>query len=258
MPETAESADGTSIAYDIVGSGPVIVTIGGAFNTRFSPYPLATLLSEQFRVVAWDRRGRGDSGNASHYSVEREVEDLAAVIDAVGGSAMVYGHSSGAILALEAAAAGIPISRLAVYEPPYTFDPANPHPAGAPGLQDAVDAGDNDSAAEIFLRITGMEEESIQWMRSAPFWRGMITTAPTLPHDVALTADGLIPVERLGAVSIPTLALAGGNSPGWAERATAGVASAVQNGKRMTIEGQNHQIDQAVLAPVLIDFFAKN
>src|ERR1700710_2808190 len=119
MPEFVKSADGTPIAYDVAGSGPALVITGGAFNPRHSPGELVGLLAPHFTVYTWDRRGRGDSGNTLPYSVERETDDLAAVIDAAGGSALAYGHSSGAILTLEAAMRGAAMSKIAVYEAPY-------------------------------------------------------------------------------------------------------------------------------------------
>jgi pimeloyl-ACP methyl ester carboxylesterase len=256
MPEFVRSPDGTSIAYDRVGEGPSVIVIGGAFTTRLSPYPLVTLLAERFRVVSFDRRGRGASGDSEPYAVEREVEDLTALVAAAGGSAMVYGHSSGAILALEATAAGVPITRLAVYEPPYTFDPAHPPEPGDHGLQAALDAGDREGAARTFLRIVGMDGASIDRAASAPFWPGMVEIAHTLPYDLALTADGRPPVDRLSRIAVPTLVLDGGNSPDWAARAAAGVASAVPNAIRFTMEGQDHGVDQTVLAPILIEFFS--
>lgn len=256
MPEFVRSADATEIAYDRVGAGPAVIVIGGAFNTRLSPYPLVTLLAERFTVFSFDRRGRGASGDSEPYAVEREIDDLAALVMAAGGSAMAYGHSSGAILALEASAAGLPITRLAVYEPPYTFDPENPHDAGDRGLRAALDAGDREGAARIFLRIVGLDEASIARTASAPFWPAMVEIAHTLPYDLALTADGRPPVDRLSTITVPTLVMDGGRSPDWAARACAGVVSAVPNVTSRTVEGQDHGIDETVLAPILIEFFS--
>ncbi len=258
MPEFAKSSDGTTIAYDRVGQGPALTVVGGAFNTRLSPYPLVTLLAERFTVFNYDRRGRGDSGTGNNEAetVAREVEDPAAVITAAGGSAMVYGHSSGAILGLEAAMAGVPISRIAGFEPPYSFDPEHPEPGEDFGFPAAIAAGDRDAATRAFLQITGMPAGAVTGMSAAPWWQGMITTALTLSHDIALTGDGRIPGDRLGAVVVPMLALDGGASPPWAARASIGVASAVVAGTRRTVEGQDHGVDQTVLAPILAEFFA--
>jgi hypothetical protein len=258
MPEFAESADGTSIAFDRVGTGPALVVVGGAFNTRLSPYPLVTLLSERFTVYSYDRRGRGDSGSAVDEtdSVRREVEDLAAVVAAAGGSARVYGHSSGAIIALEAAIAGVPLTSIAVYEPPYSFDPQHPDPGDDFGFPAAIAAGDRDAAARAFLQITGMPAGAVAGMTAAPWWGGLVSTALTLSHDIALTGDGRIPERRLAAVEAPVLAMDGGSSPEWAARAAIGIASAVGHGTRLTVDGQNHAVDQTVLAPILSGFFS--
>ena len=259
MAEFAESTDGTPIAFDRVGEGPALVVVGGAFNTRLSPYPLVTLLAERFTVVSYDRRGRGDSGagddDGNGDSVAREVEDLAAVITATGGSAMVYGHSSGAIIALEAAMASVPITRLAVYEPPYTFDVEHPEPGDDFGFPAAIAARDADAAARAFLQITGMPAGTVVGMSAAPWWSGMITTALTLPHDIALSGDGRVPASRLDGISVPVLAIDGGASPHWAARAALGISSGVSHGSRRTIDGQNHNVDQTVLAPILAEFF---
>jgi pimeloyl-ACP methyl ester carboxylesterase len=258
MPEFAKSTDGTTIAYDRVGQGPPLVIVGGAFNTRLSPYPLVTLLAERFTVYSYDRRGRGesDSGDDDGDSVAREVEDLAAVIGVAGGTSMVYGHSSGAILGLEAAMAGVPITRLAVYEPPYSFDPQHPEPGDDFGFPAAIAAGDGDAAARAFLQITGIPAGAVAGMSAAPWWAGLTSTALTLPYDMALTGDGRVPERRLGAIDVPVLTLDGGTSPDWAARTALSVASAVAHGSRRTVDGQNHAVDQTVIAPILAEFFA--
>jgi len=255
MPEFVRSADGTRIAYDRLGSGAPVIVIGGAFNTRSSPYPLVTLLAENFTVYTFDRRGKGDSPETRPYAVEHEIEDLAALVAEAGGASGVYGHSSGAILGIEAAAAGVHITRLAVYEPPYTADPEHPAPADDLGLQAALDSGDPVAAAALFLRITGMDDAAVASITSAPFWPGLVSLAGTLPHELALTGDGLPPRERLAAITVPTLALAGGTSPAWADRAARAVASAVADGTVLTVAGQDHAVDQTVLAPLLAAFF---
>ncbi|CAN5286907.1 alpha/beta hydrolase [soil metagenome] len=250
------SNDGTEIAFDTVGEGPAVIVIGGAMNTRHSPYPLVTLLGEQFAVTTYDRRGRGDSTDVAPYAVEREIEDLGALIDATGGSAMVYGHSSGAILTLEAAAAGLPITRVAVYEPPYTGgsgDPTEPDTAVA----DALAAGDRDAATAGFMRLTGMPDGQIEWMRHSDFWPDLVALAHTLPYDLALSGDGIAPAERLSLITVPTLAMNGGASDPWAALAADAVVAAVANGERETLAGQTHQVDQAVLAGSLGAFFGR-
>ncbi|WP_394770399.1 alpha/beta fold hydrolase [Lacisediminihabitans sp.] len=254
MVESAQSADGTTIAFDRLGAGPAVVVVGGAMNTRLSPYPLATMLADRFTVISYDRRGRGESGDGSAYSVDREVDDLAAMVAAAGGRASVYGHSSGGILALEAAARGVPVEKVAVYEPPYTFDPDAPA-QGDPGVTGALDAGDPDGAVRAFMRLTGMDDGTIEGMSHAPFWAGLVAIAHTLPYDLALSGDGRVPGDRLSAVAAPTLVMDGGASPAWAARAAEALLGAIPDATRVTLAGQNHGVDQAVLAPVLIEFF---
>jgi pimeloyl-ACP methyl ester carboxylesterase len=249
MPEFAESADGTPIAYDRVGSGPALVITGGAFNVRQSPGPLIGLLAAKFTVFSWDRRGRGDSGNTLPYAVEREVDDLNAVIAAAGAEALAYGHSSGAILSLEAALRGAHISKLAVYEPPYF--PGNA--AAMAGVQPALDAGDPELAALTFVRGTG--EANTDGLTQSPWWPTMVGLARTLPHDLALVGDGVTPVERLAGLGIPVLAMDGGASPAWAANAAEAIEGAVQDGIRRTIPDQDHMVSPDLLAPVLIEFF---
>jgi pimeloyl-ACP methyl ester carboxylesterase len=251
MPEFAKSQDGTSIAYDASGSGPTLVITGGAFNTRWSPGPLVGLLAPHFTVYTWDRRGRGDSGNTLPYAVEREVDDLAAVMAAAGGSAFVYGHSSGAILALEAAMRGADIARLTVYEPPYV--PGNL--AAMAGVQPALDAGDPALAALTFVKGTGAE--STDGLTQSPWWSGMVALAPTLPYDLALTGDGVVPTGRLAGIRVPVLVMDGGDSPAWAANAAISIETAVADGTRHTIPNQNHDVAPESLAPVLVEFFGR-
>lgn len=256
MTETVTSADGTAIAYDRQGDGPALIIVGGALNTRQSPGELLGLLASRFTVIAYDRRGRGDSGDTQPYAIEREVEDLAALIEAAGGSAFVYGHSSGAILALEAASRGFPLSRVAAYEPPYTFDPDNPQPASDGGVQAALDAGDRALAVTNFMRLTGMPQQAIDGVTQAPFWPGMLAIAHTLPYDLALSGDGAVPAHRLEAIAVPTLVMHGGASPAWAARSAAAIVQAVPDARQLAVAGQDHGVDPAVLAPLLIEFFA--
>ena len=249
MPETARSADGTSIAYDIAGSGPALVITGGAFNTRHSPGPLVGLLAPHFTVYTWDRRGRGDSGDTAPYSIERETDDLAAVIAATGGPALVYGHSSGAILVLEAAMREAAITKLAVYEPPYV--PGNL--AAMAGVQPALDAGDPALAALTFIRGPG--GENTDGLTQSPWWPSMVAIAHTLPYDLALTGNGIVPTARLASIRIPVLAIDGGASPAWAADAAIALAAAMPNVARRTLEAQGHNVAAESLAPVLIEFF---
>ena len=256
MTETVLSADGTTIAYEVSGNGPALVIVGGAFNHRHSPDELAGLLGENFTVYVPDRRGRGDSGNTLPYAVDRELEDLAAVIDAAGGSAMIYGHSSGAILSLLAAAGGQPITKVVAYEPPFSFDPEGPpHESVLPKVQAALAVDDRETAVELFMSETGMPPAAIDQTKLQPFWPAMVALAPTTEYDLTIVGDGRVPTDTLAHIAVPTLLIDGEISPPWAGRASDAVVAAVPNARRLTMAGQHHGVDQSVLAPVLKEFF---
>ncbi|MET4782623.1 hypothetical protein [Glaciihabitans sp. UYNi722] len=167
----------------------------------------------------------------------------------------MYGHSSGAILALEAASRGSAISKLAVYEPPFTTDTDDLTPTDDGGVLAALAAGDRELAAKSFLRVTGMDDGTLQWMSNAPFWPGMVEMAPTLAHELAVTGDGKAPTDRLARITASTLVMDGGASPAWAASAAEAVVAAVPGARRLTVDGQNHGVDQTVLAPLLVEFF---
>jgi len=254
--EKVQSADGTTIAYERSGSGPALVVALGAFNDRTNAKPLAGVLGSQFTVYAYDRRGCGDSDTGgAEYAIEREVEDLAAVLDAValhamGELALVYGHSSGASIAVEAAARDVPMRALAVYEPPYAAG-ATLQIAGE--LAALAAAGQASETAERFLLLTGVPAQAVEGMKQAPYWPRMSAFAGTLPHDATL-ASGPIPAGLAG-VSFPVLALAGGDSPDWATANAAAIGSAMPGGSSHVLPGQTHAIPAEVLAPVLSEFF---
>lgn len=250
--EHVQSADGTSIVFEYSGTGPALVLVVGAFNDRSSTRALASGLASVFTVYAYDRRGRGDSGDTQPYAIEREVEDLAAVIEAAGGQAFVFGHSSGAALALEAAARGIPIRRLAVYEPPYREGPTDEFAAQLAKL--AADGRASD-AAEAFLRLLGTPDAILEQMKSAPYWGHMTSFAHTLAYEVWLCNNGSVPADRLAKISVPTLALAGGESPAWAQEGARAIVAAVPRGRARVLEGQSHGVADDVLIPILTAFF---
>jgi pimeloyl-ACP methyl ester carboxylesterase len=254
--ETVISADGTPIAYERSGSGPVLVVATGAFCDRASSLPLAEHLGDRYTVYRFDRRGRGGSGDTPPWAIAREVEDLAAVVAATGETPYLYGHSSGASLALEAAAAGVPTRKLVVYEPPYVPGEGTA-PETADRMAELCATGQPDEAAVLFLRNTGLPEEQLQGMREMPFWPWMVSLAPQLPYDVRLGNGGSVPVDRLAAIECPVLALAGGLSAPWATDGAAAIAAAVHDGRAQIVEGQHHAIDQAVTADLLDEFFAK-
>src|SRR4051794_36849342 len=159
--EMARSADGTAIAFDRLGHGSPIIMVVGAFNTRSTAAPLARALEERFAVLNYDRRGRGDSGDTEPYAIEREIEDLAALIGEAGGSASVFGYSSGAVLALKAAARGVAITNLVLYEPPFRADASFPALPGdlVERLQELIRAGRRGDAVELYqMKAVGIPE----------------------------------------------------------------------------------------------------
>ncbi|WP_377272778.1 alpha/beta fold hydrolase [Peterkaempfera sp. SMS 1(5)a] len=255
----AVSKDGTAIAYRRDGDGPPVVLVSGATCTHGTELPLAAELSDRHAVHVYDRRGRGESGDTAPYAVAREIEDLAAVIDAAGGEAAVYGISSGGALALEGAASGLPISCVAVYEVPYRTDPAAA--AGAAEytaeLGRLLAADDRAEAVELFLRQVGMPPEAVAGMRGAPFWKGLEALAPTLAYDDAVLGGGMVPTARLARIARPVLVLSGGAGPQWFRDTGRAVAEAIPWGRYATLEGQQHQVAPAALAPVLSEFFAQ-
>ncbi|MET3923603.1 alpha/beta hydrolase [Arthrobacter sp. UYEF20] len=255
MTEFQISPDGTKIAFERSGAGPALIVVGGALNSRRSADMLVPLLAPHFTVYAYDRRGRGESTDTASYSPDREVEDLKALIDAAGGSAYAYGHSSGAILVLEAAGAGASISKLAVYEPPYLAGnaPGEPWQIFRDRVQAALDTGDRGGAVEMFIRHTGSDFD--EGMKTMPWWPGILSVAHTLPHDLALTGDGSVPAERLSNIRGTALGIYGGASPSWARAAINAVAEAVPRMQQEKLDGQGHAVGPEALAPVLINFF---
>jgi pimeloyl-ACP methyl ester carboxylesterase len=264
---TVRSADGTAIAFDRTGDGPPLVVVLGAFNDRRSKPELVDLLAAHFTVYAYDRRGRGGSGDTPPYAVEREIEDLSAVIAAAGGSARVFGHSSGAVLSLQAAAAEGPtaaarddvgIERLALYDAPVTTSEA-PAPASTDVLQRVraeVAAGRPAEACKLFLvEVVGMPAEMVTMVGQSPHWDGMVAMAHTLPYDLEL-ASTPVPPDRLAAVRAPTLAVAGGAGAESMVTTARVVAESVVDGRHLVLDGQTHDEDPAVLAPVLVEFLS--
>jgi pimeloyl-ACP methyl ester carboxylesterase len=230
------------------------VLVGGAFSSRAAAAPIAAGLGADFTVCCYDRRGRGDSGDQDEYEPEREVEDLTAVIDAAGGDAFVFGQSSGGALTLEAAAAGAPIRALVVNEPPFTGTEGSSLRTGE-RLAELVAADHPDQAVELFLRGTGLLEAAVEQTKTSPAWPGMVAVAHTLPYDIRLCNDGIVPVDRLTRISCPVLATAGGASPDWAPAVAQAIAQAVQDGEWRRLEGLGHNVPVDVLAPLLRERF---
>ncbi|MFF9523355.1 alpha/beta fold hydrolase [Streptomyces achromogenes] len=259
MDKKTTSRDGTPLAYHVTGHGPTVILVSGAMSTGGTVLPLAERLAERCTAVVYDRRGRGESGGTAPYAVDREVEDLAALADAVGGDAALFGVSSGGALVLRAVAGGVPATRAAVYEVPYAdhlADGAAREAAYKERLTEALAGGRHGDAVELFLRQTGLGEEMIQRARQSPMWAGLETLAPSLAHDDAVMADGLLPRDLLARIPVPVLALAGGASPEWMHRAGQAVAEAVPQGTYRVLPGQTHMVEPDVLGPVLAEFFA--
>jgi pimeloyl-ACP methyl ester carboxylesterase len=268
MP-TVTSSDGTAIGYETTGSGPALLLVDGAFCYRgFGPMPgLAGRLAEHFTVYTYDRRGRGESGDTQPYAAEREIDDIEAVIDAAGGRVLLFGTSSGAVLALRAAAT-LPgkVERVAVYEPPMTVDDSrkNLPPADYRKTLDRLIAdGRNGEAVAFFMtKMIGAPALMTWVMRLTPPWRKLKAVAPTLRYDFTILGDTQlakgVPAEltkTLGAVAAPALVASGGKSPTYMQHAADAVAGALSDTRRVTIPGQTHMFKPEALAPELTAFY---
>jgi pimeloyl-ACP methyl ester carboxylesterase len=261
--EKVRSSDGTEIAFDRSGKGAPIILVGGAIQHRAmdpGTSHLAALLAQWFTVFHYDRRGRGDSGDTEPYAVEREVEDLEALVEEAGGSAFVYGMSSGAALAVEAAARGVAATKLALYEPPFTVDDGRARTPDdfATRLSELTSSGRRGDALEYFLSEgPGIPGEVIAQMRSEPIWPAMESVAHTLVYDTTIMADQeSLLAERAPSVAAPALVMDGGASPPWMHNAAQALAERLPNSRRRTLEGQTHQAAPEALTPVLVEFFA--
>jgi pimeloyl-ACP methyl ester carboxylesterase len=257
--KTVTSADATTIAFDQFGAGAPIIMAAGAFNDRSTTEPLARALAPQLLAVNYDRRGRGDSADAPRYAVEREIEDIDALIAEVGGSAAVFGYSSGATLALRAAAAGLAITRLALYEPPFVIGDSRPRPrAGLDAeLAQLIAAGRRGDAVELFqTEVIGMPAEVVAQLRQAPFRPGMEAIAHTLVYDATIVGDLSLPTELIASIATPTLVIDGDQSPPVIREAARAVADTLPNGQLHSLAGRDHTIDPAATAPILAEFLA--
>lgn len=249
---TVTSKDGTVLAVDRVGTGPAVVCVGGALNDRHSTAGVAEQLTG-FTAYSYDRRGRGDSGDTPPYAVTREIEDLTAVIEEAGGEAMVYGMSSGAVLALKAALAGAPITRLALYEPPFTAATTAP-PPGVPNYSTRLATATPDEALDLFLTNIGLPPETLANLHQSPTWPTMRSLAPTLRYDDAVMADNKIPPTT--TLTTPATVLAGGASPTWLRETAQTLANTLPNGTYQELPNQTHDVDPTPLAKALTTTFA--
>jgi pimeloyl-ACP methyl ester carboxylesterase len=256
------SKDGTAIAFDKAGHGEPVILVDGALCSRsFGPLPkLAQLLAAHFTVFNYDRRGRNESGDKPPYAVEREVEDIAALIQEAGGSASVFGISSGAALALAGAASRLNIKKLALYEPPFVAGRRKGRsapPDSEAQLKRLVADGRRADAVKFFMvDMVGLPPIFVYIMRILPIWPRLKAVAHTLPYDAAVLGDFSLPKERLASVAVPTIVIAGEKSPIELRSAVDAVAEAIPGAKREMLQRQTHNVSVKVLAPVLIDFFA--
>jgi pimeloyl-ACP methyl ester carboxylesterase len=267
MTRRVRSADGTAIAIERTGEGLPIVFVDGAIAHRaINPFAaqLAELLASQFTVIAYDRRGRGESGNTEPYAVERELDDLEAVIAEAGGPAFVVGGSSGGVLALDAAARGLPIGKLAVYEPPFIVDDTRPPLPGdyIEQLDKAVAAGRPGDAVELFMTAAvGVPAELVAGMKADESWGALERVGHTIAYDGRIMVDTMsgkpLPADRWSGVTVPTLVIDGGASPQFMHRGADALAEILPNAERRTLEGQTHEVEPQVIAPVLVDFFER-
>jgi len=253
------SRDGTTIAFDRLGAGPPIVLVCGGSVDRMSNAGLAARLAADFTAFNYDRRGRGDSGDTLPYAIDREIEDIDAVVTAAGGSAFLYGTSSGAALALAAAEKlGGRITKLALWEPPFILDPSARPPADtAKTFADLVNAGRRSDAVEHFTaKVVGLPPEFVAFAKTQPFWAAQEKIAHTLAYDATVMADYSLPLERAARVTIPTIVLAGGASFPFMRETAEALAAALPNGQTRVLEGQEHNVSDETMATALKAFFA--
>jgi pimeloyl-ACP methyl ester carboxylesterase len=260
---TVVSSDGTTIAFDRSGEGPPLIVVDGAMCYRASgpSGPLAAMLTRHFTVYTYDRRGRGESGNTMPYSVDREVDDIEALIKEAGGSAFVYGISSGAALALEAANRGLPIPKLALYEAPFIVDDSHPpRPDSLLTQMDALIAEERrGDAVKLFMKTVGVPAAFIVMMRLMPMWSKLKGVAHTIPYDFRILGDTgsgrPLPTDRWTSATMPTLVMDGGKSPTWMRHAMKALADVLPDAEYRTLEGQTHMLKPQAIAPVLVEFF---
>lgn len=254
------SKDGTPIVYDQIGNGFPLILVDGALCSRaFGPMPkLAKLLADNFTVINYDRRGRNESGDNKPYAPEREVEDIEALINAVSGSAFVFGISSGAALSIAAAARGLNIPKLALYEPPFMVDDEGHHPpADSEGqLKTLIAENRRGDAVKFFMKdMIGLPGIFIFIMKLTPIWSKLKGVAHTLPYDAAVMGDYSLPEKKAASVKISTLISGGDKSQASLQHAVKKLSEVMPNSRLQMLKGQTHNVSEKVLAPVLIEFF---
>jgi pimeloyl-ACP methyl ester carboxylesterase len=260
--QTLTSHDGTAIAFDRHGQGTPVILVGGAFQHRtFDPSTseLASLLSDHLSVFHYDRRGRGDSGDTPPYAIEREVEDLEALVDEAGGTARLYASSSGCNLVLTAVQRGVQARKLALWEPNFRVDDSRPPLPDdyVAQLEARIAADRRDDAVEYFLTTAvGMPPEFVAPMRDMPMWSAMEQVAHTLPYDGRIVDGFRLQVDQLKSVGGETLVMAGGQTP-WMTAGAQALAEALPNATFRLVEGQGHDVAPTAIAPFLVEFFTQ-
>lgn len=259
-----ESSDGTKIVYDRQGEGPALLLVDGALCTRNtgSKPELARLLASHFTVYSYDRRGRGDSGDTLPYAVQREIEDIEALIELAGGTASLYGHSSGASLALEATVElGNKVEKLAMYEAPYNDDPVARRAWGVyiSQLTEALAEGRRGDAVALFMAYVDTPDEQIDGMRQMPFWPDMEAVGPTLAYDhtALLGQENSVPTDRAARVDVPTLVMYGDACFPFMRETAQTLAQLITDAELRNLEDQTHGVSPEVLAPVLVEFLRR-
>src|SRR5512143_1516330 len=257
---TVTSKDGTKIAYDKTGNGPLLILVLGALNSRKSGKKLAKLLASRFTVISYDRRGRGDSTDTAPYSPKREIEDLSALIEAAGGPVCLYGHSSGAAIVLEAAIKlGKQVRKLAIYEAPYVLDDDARKAARRydADIKKSLATGRRDETVALFMRAVGVSDKQIQAMKRMPMWKGLTAMAPTLAYENEVLGEGhSLPAARVSKITIPALVMHGSAGAPFMRDAAEALSKAIPNAQLRTLDKQTHGVKPQVLAPVLVEFFS--
>lgn len=253
----AISADGTAIAYEVTGTGPAVVVIGGGLNDRVMFTPFVTMMSEHFTIYNYDRRGRGDSdyGDPDNYTIQREVEDLAAVIEAADEPCSVFANCTGAIIAIHAAAAGVPMEKLGMYEPPYSYPSITPDQMRR--LRELIAEGRREETVILFgTEVVGfLSPDTVESFKKHPVWQAFISMAPSCVYDAVISEQhSTIPFHLLPQVRVPTLILSGCESPLPIQEACQTLADEIPDAKLIRLEGEGHLLNQQVGTPLFAQF----
>jgi pimeloyl-ACP methyl ester carboxylesterase len=259
ITDTAISKDGTAIVYEKIGKGPGIILVNGALAHRklYGEKELAAMLAKDLTVIFYDRRGRGESADIKPYTVEKEIEDIAALIDKAGASVYLYGSSGGAALALLAAEKLGPekVTKLALYEPPYGSDTKQAFASEKNKVNELVGDGKPTDAVTFYLGKRGIPPDKIEAMKRSPEWDGLVHTGHTLVYDFQVLGDGTVPVNIARNITIPTLVMDGEKSFDFMHATADTVGKIIPGAVRKTIKDQTHDLSPKAVAPVLLEFF---